>query len=84
MDDLKKLHELASENEVTVDQVRYWITLLGAKTTRKGKHCLVNAETVSQVHEMASMIKNGVTPKEAAEKHKKIPSEIAVFSTPEF
>lgn len=78
MDDLKKLHELASENEVTVDQVRYWITLLGAKTTRKGKHSLVNLETVSQVHDMASMVKNGVSPKEAAEKHKKISTEIIV------
>ena len=82
MDNLKKLHELAAENEVTADQVRYWITLLGAKTTRQGKHRFVNPETVSQVHEMALMIKNGVTPKDAAEKYKKITTEVAILPPP--
>jgi len=76
------LPEAAENVGATVDQLRYWISLLGIESTRRGKCRYVAEEDVSRLRGMASMVQNGTAPKEAAAIAREKPTEAVVIVEP--
>lgn len=76
------LPEAAENVGATVDQLRYWISLLGIESTRRGKCRYVAEDDVSRLRGMASMVQNGTAPKEAAAIAREKPTEAVVIVEP--
>lgn len=60
------LPEAAENVGATVDQLRYWVSLMEIESTRRGKCRFIAEEDVSRLRGMAAMVKGGTPPKEAA------------------
>ena len=52
----------------TGDQVRYWLKLLGASTSREGRVSFVDQGTLDRLTMMAALIHEGIPPKDAADR----------------
>lgn len=50
----------------TSDQVRYWVQLLGHRPRREGRVSFVTDDVVDQLESMATLIRDGIQPKDAA------------------
>lgn len=73
------LPEAAENVGATVDQLRYWITLMKIESTRRGKCRFVAEEDVSLLREMTAIVKSGTPPKDAAVIARKRPTEAVVI-----
>lgn len=82
MDREYTLPEAAENVGATVDQLRYWITLMGVESTRRGKCRYLADEDVSRLRGMAAMVKGGTTPKEAAVLARERPTEAVIIPAP--
>jgi len=71
--------EVAENIGATVDQLRYWVTLMEIESTRRGKCRFIAEEDVSLLRGMASMVKSGTSPKEAAALAREQPTEAVVI-----
>ena len=67
MKELKAVPEIVKNVKVSADKIRYWISLLGAKTIRKGRISFIPFAIAAQIEMMAHLIANGISPKEAAQ-----------------
>ncbi|NLI77706.1 MAG: hypothetical protein GX442_14885 [Candidatus Riflebacteria bacterium] len=52
----------------TGDQVRYWLKLLGATTSREGRVSFVDQGTLDRLTMMAALVHEGIPPKDAADR----------------
>lgn len=77
------LPEAAENIGATVDQVRYWISLMQIESTRRGKCRYLAEEDVSRLRGMAAMVKGGTPPKEAAAISREQHTEAVVVPVPE-
>jgi len=68
MQELKSVPEIVKKLKVSADKIRYWVSLLGAKTIRKGRVSFLTLEIISQVEMMARLVDEGISPKEASKK----------------
>ena len=82
MDREYTLPEAAENVGATVDQLRYWITLMEIESTRRGKCRYIAEEAVSRLRGMAAMVKGGTPPKEAAVLAREGPTEAVVVPIP--
>lgn len=64
--DLKPLPDIARNAGATVDQLRYWLRILEIKVTKQGKTRMVSEESANQLSSMAKLVKDGMSPKDAA------------------
>lgn len=76
------LPEAAENVGASVDQLRYWITLTGVESTRRGKCRYLAEEDVSRLRGMAAMVKGGTPPKEAAALAREKPTEAVIIHAP--
>ena len=76
------LPEAAESVGASVDQLRYWITLMEIESTRRGKCRYLAEEDVSRLRGMAAMVKGGTSPKEAAAIAREKLTEAVVITTP--
>lgn len=72
MDQGKPLLEISKEMQVSPDRIRYWVKLLEAEVVKQGHTCYLSPEVVKQVAAMDSLIKNGLSPKEASKRIKEV------------
>lgn len=72
MDQGKPLLEISKEMQVSPDRIRYWVKLLEAEVVKQGHTCYLPPEVVKQVAAMDSLIKNGLSPKEASKRIKEV------------
>lgn len=82
MDQEYTLPEAAKSIGATVDQLRYWISLMDIESTRRGKCRYLAEEAVSRLRGMANLVKGGTAPKEAAALAREQPTEAVVISAP--
>lgn len=68
MQELKAVPEIIKNVNVSADKIRYWISLLGAKTIRKGRVSFIPLEIAAQIEMMANLVAKGKSPKDAAKK----------------
>lgn len=73
------LPEAAENVGATVDQLRYWISLMEIESTRRGKCRYLAEEDVSRLRGMAAMVKGGTSPKEAAALAREKPVEAVII-----
>lgn len=66
MQELKSVPELVKDSKVSADKIRYWVSLLGAKTIRKGRISFLTLTIAAQIEMMARLIYEGSSPKDAA------------------
>lgn len=64
--ELKPLPDVARNAGATVDQLRYWLRILEIKVTKQGKTRMVSAKAAEQLSSMAQMVRDGTSPKDAA------------------
>jgi DNA-binding transcriptional MerR regulator len=64
--DVKGLPDVARAAGATVDQLRYWLRLLGIEPVKEGKTRMVTPDDAEKLSNMARMVSGGVSPKEAA------------------
>lgn len=76
------LPEAAENVGATVDQLRYWITLMEIESTRRGKCRYLAEEDVTRLRGMAAMVKGGTPPKEAAALAREKPTEAVIIPAP--
>ena len=76
------LPEAAENVGASVDQLRYWITLMEIESTRRGKCRYLAEEDVSRLRGMAAMVKGGTPPKEAATLARERPTEAVIIPAP--
>jgi len=76
------LPEAAESVGASVDQLRYWITLMEIESTRRGKCRYLAEEDVSRLRGMAAMVKSGTPPKEAAALARERPTEAVIIPAP--
>lgn len=83
MKDLKAIPEIVKNVKVSADKIRYWISLLGAKTIRKGRISFIPFVIATQIEMMANLIANGISPKDAAKQviTQNIPNETTITVT---
>jgi DNA-binding Lrp family transcriptional regulator len=74
MDQGKPLLEISKEMQVSPDRIRYWVKLLEAEVKKQGHTCYLSPEVINQITAMDNLIKNGLTPKEASRRIRKIES----------
>jgi transposase-like protein len=82
MENGKPLQEVAKALDITDNQLRYWLKLLGDEPVRTGKLRLVKPSTESRIQEMVEMIRQGTPPKDAAAKVNGSHQEAAIVTTP--
>jgi len=73
--ELKPLPEIARTVAVTVDQARYWLSLLGITPARQGKVRMVPATAAVLLASVARMVTDGVAPGEACRRVIASPTE---------
>lgn len=66
MQELKSVPGLVKDLKVSADKIRYWVSLLGAKTIRKGRISFLTFAIAAQIEMMARLIDEGSSPKDAA------------------
>jgi len=66
MQELKSVPGLVKDLKVSSDKIRYWVSLLGAKTVRKGRISFLSFAIAAQIEMMARLIDQGSSPKNAA------------------
>jgi len=72
------LLKVSKEMGITPDKCRYWLSLLEAETEKIGKARFVRDENVVQLHQMARMVADGITPGESAKRTKTGPIDVAL------
>jgi len=72
------LPEAAEKIGATVDQLRYWISLMEIESTRRGKCRYLAEEDVSRLHAMAELVQGGAAPKDAAAQVRTSPISAAI------
>lgn len=77
--EMKQLPEVARTLGVTVDQCRYWLSLLGITISHKGRVRIIAPDVVDLLAKVADLVKNGVAPKEACLTVKSAPVDAQVF-----
>lgn len=85
----KQLPEVARALGVTVDQCRYWLTLLGIVISHQGRVRVVPEDVVETLGKVAGLVKAGAAPKNACmavrgeiEEAKILPVNLPVTSSP--
>ena len=73
------LPEAAETIGATVDQLRYWVSLMEIESTRRGKCRYLAEEDVSRLHAMAELVQNGTAPKDAAAQIRTSPVSAAII-----
>lgn len=61
----KQLPEVARILGVTVDQCRYWLTLLGIVISHQGRVRVIPEDVVETLGKVAELVKTGIAPKSA-------------------
>lgn len=61
----KQLPEVARLLGVTVDQCRYWLTLLGIVISHQGRVRVISEDVVETLGKVAALVKTGIAPKSA-------------------
>jgi len=61
----KQLPEVARILGVTVDQCRYWLTLLGIMISHQGRVRVIPEDVVETLGKVAELVKSGIAPKSA-------------------
>ena len=72
------LPEAAEKIGATVDQLRYWVSLMEIESTRRGKCRYLAEEDVSRLHAMAELVQGGAAPKDAAAQVRTSPISAAI------
>lgn len=76
------LREVAREAEISADQAKYWVKLLGISPKVHGRVGYLESDEVASLQKMARLIKEGANPKSAAEKVKGPAASVAMVSQP--
>lgn len=75
----KQLPEVARLLGVTVDQCRYWLTLLGIVISHQGRVRVIPEDVVETLGKVAELVKAGASPKDACMAVKGQPTDAQIL-----
>lgn len=75
----KQLPEVARLLGVTVDQCRYWLTLLGIVISHQGRVRVIPEDVVETLGKVAGLVKAGASPKDACMAVRSEPSDAQIL-----